>query len=171
MNDKLIHLWRTGAVWRAAMEALRQKHDPLVRDVGVKKDNDKVRMELVPLEAEVELAQLYTAGAVKYSPNGWRQGMEYSRLIGALKRHLALYESGSLIDPETGCHHGAAIMWYGAALVTYDKTAGMPEMWNDLWHWQSTIAALRAPPPPPTQDEAPEFVPGLPTMDKGEQHG
>lgn len=74
-------------------------------DQSMKKDAGKPRFELVPLWALEPIAAVLTFGAAKYAPWGWTRGMEWSRLIGAAKRHLAAWEAGEEIDPESGLSH------------------------------------------------------------------
>jgi hypothetical protein len=88
---------------------------------GVKFDQDKVRMELVPAELMVAVGTILTFGAEKYAPRNWELGMDWSRVFGALQRHLWAWESGEDKDPETGKSH----LWHAACciafLVTYEQ--------------------------------------------------
>jgi hypothetical protein len=72
---------------------------------GRKDDTDKIRMELLPPEALVGTAQVLTFGAKKYADRNWEQGIKYSRVYGALLRHLNAYWGGEDTDPETGLSH------------------------------------------------------------------
>ena len=84
-------------------------------------DDGKLRFDLIPEPAMQELAKLYTKGAEKYSPWGWAKGMAYSRVIGAMFRHIYKYIAGETYDEETGCHHMIAVGWGAFAIVCYDK--------------------------------------------------
>lgn len=83
-------------------------------------DAEKLRFDLLPPEAMIELARIYTIGAIKYEDNNWRKGMNYSKCFGALYRHLLKFQSGQTVDPETGCHHMAQVAWNAIALMVYD---------------------------------------------------
>ena len=71
-----------------------------------KYDNDKVRMELVPMSVVENIARVLTYGATKYSDNSW-QNLDnfWNRYKGALLRHLAAIDKGELIDQESGLPH------------------------------------------------------------------
>ena len=60
---------------------------------GKKYDTGKLRMDLIPPEAERALAAVLTMGAEKYGPNNWR-GVEPERYEAALRRHLDTLLSG-----------------------------------------------------------------------------
>lgn len=99
----------------------------------MRKDAGKVRLDLVPADALWELGKLYTFGATKYEPRGWEKGMAYSRIIGAMKRHLEKLEMGSDYDTGpggSGCHHGAAIAFGAFALMAY-HFRGMDKEFDD----------------------------------------
>lgn len=74
---------------------------------GLKFDSDKPRMELLDSEFLEEVARVMTAGAVKYSANNWRKGLEISRLLGAGLRHITALLRGEDRDPETNLSHAA----------------------------------------------------------------
>jgi hypothetical protein len=70
---------------------------------GNKFDDGKIRMELLPLDALKEVARVLTHGAKKYAPWNWQKVENAGeRYTGALLRHLAAWQSGEVIDPETG---------------------------------------------------------------------
>lgn len=99
----------------------------LVQDISPKQeamrfDDSKLRLDLMPPEAELELARVYTMGAIKYADDNWRKGMSYRKCIGSLRRHLLLWLSGQSIDPETGCHHLAQVAWNALTLMVYEMT-------------------------------------------------
>jgi copper homeostasis protein CutC len=72
---------------------------------GSKFDGDKNRLELVDALAIEGIGKVLTFGAKKYAANNWRNGIEYTRLIGAIKRHLSSIEQGEDIDPESNLPH------------------------------------------------------------------
>lgn len=79
--------------------------------LGIKYDQGKPRMDLLDATALEGLAKVLTFGANKYTQNGvsgannWRAGIQYSRLISSLLRHLSAIQRGELIDPESGLPH------------------------------------------------------------------
>ena len=72
---------------------------------GIKHDQDKIRMDLVPWDVVVEIAKILTFGARKYADRNWEKGFNWSRVYGALMRHLTLWFQGQDTDAETGRSH------------------------------------------------------------------
>lgn len=68
-------------------------------------DGGKTQLDLFPHEALEEIGKVFTYGAAKYSRMNWRLGMDWSRLYGALLRHLNAWNSGEDKDPESGLPH------------------------------------------------------------------
>ena len=60
---------------------------------GRKSDEEKPRMELLPMPELVEVAKALTYGAKKYAPDNWKAVPNAAqRYKGALLRHLAAME-------------------------------------------------------------------------------
>lgn len=72
---------------------------------GVKFDKDKVRLELIPPSALFDVGRVFTAGAGKYTDRNWEMGIKYSRVYGAIQRHLWSWMGGETNDPEWGYNH------------------------------------------------------------------
>jgi len=72
---------------------------------GLKYDTGKVPLELLPPEALIEIAKVLAFGAEKYGRHNWRKGMAWSRLVGAILRHLFAWMLGEDKDPESGLSH------------------------------------------------------------------
>lgn len=88
---------------------------------GMKFDDDKVRLELLPPEALWGTAKILTFGAKKYADRNWEKGINYSRVYGAMLRHMTAWWMGENEDPETGLshlHHAACCV---AFLQTYTE--------------------------------------------------
>ena len=71
---------------------------------GVKKDDGKPRVDLVPPQAVLAAARAFTFGAKKYSPWNWMKGLEWLRLYAAVLRHLYEWFIGVTVDKESGLH-------------------------------------------------------------------
>lgn len=82
---------------------------------GVKYDVGKVRMELLPPELLSGTATILTFGAEKYSDRNWEEGMKWSRVFGALMRHMWAWWGGEDNDPETGHSH----LWHAACCIAF----------------------------------------------------
>jgi len=87
---------------------------------GVKFDLRKPGMELLPLGALMEVARVYDYGATKYAPNNWRKGMAWSRMVGALLRHVAAWHEGEDLDPDTGLSHLVHAAFSVLSLVEFE---------------------------------------------------
>lgn len=96
---------------------------------GLRYDNGKTRVDLIPPEWMWALGSVLGKGAVKYEDRNWEKGMAWSRVIGPLLRHVIKFISGERYDKETGCHHLAMAAWNCLALMSYD-VRGIGE--NDL---------------------------------------
>ena len=97
-------------------------------ETGKKHDSSKIRMDLLSPIALEEIAKVMTFGAKKYGDNNWRNGLAWSRVIGALLRHVFAFIRGEDLDPESGLSHlshaGCCLMF----LLEYTKTH--PELDN-----------------------------------------
>lgn len=80
----------------------------------LKFDAQKVRVELIPPEFVMGVAKVLTYGARTreqggkgYGAGNWAtgDGFEWSRLYGALMRHLLAWANGQDLDPESGESH------------------------------------------------------------------
>lgn len=89
--------------------------------VGVKHDSEKPRMDLLSPIALEELAKVLTFGAKKYAPYNWAKGIAYSRILGAMLRHLLAFSRGQDKDPETGLSHIAHLMCNCQFLLHFEK--------------------------------------------------
>lgn len=75
------------------------------KEKGIKHDQGKVRMELLSTPFLVELSKALTFGATKYSDHNWRNGFKWSRLYGALLRHVTAHMAGEDKDSESSLSH------------------------------------------------------------------
>lgn len=99
-------------------EALQAAFDSL-QSSGTKFDGDKMRLDLIPVEAREGLGRVLTFGAKKYDSHNWRKGIKYSRVISALHRHMAAFEKGEDLDPESGFSHIDHVLCNAAFLATF----------------------------------------------------
>lgn len=75
---------------------------------GIKHDEEKIRMDLLPFEALEAVAEVLTHGAKKYTDNGWQTvNNAERRYLGALLRHLTAHARGETRDRESGLLHAA----------------------------------------------------------------
>jgi len=86
-----------------------------------KHDKGKTRFDLIPPWPLDQVAQVYTFGVKKYAEHNWLKGMRWSRIIGALFRHIYKWLRGESYDEETGLHHLAHAAWQCFALMEYER--------------------------------------------------
>lgn len=60
------------------------------KDVAMKYDGHKTRVDLFPVRAYLATCQVFTYGAELYAPGNWKagEGFQWSRLIASAERHL-----------------------------------------------------------------------------------
>lgn len=96
-----------------------QQLTAIFNNEGTKHDSEKIRLELLPIEALEEISKVLGKGAIKYDDWNWAKGMAWLRLVGACLRHLFAFIRGENNDPETGLSHlahaGCCILF----LLTY----------------------------------------------------
>lgn len=86
---------------------------------GVKHDQEKSMVGLIPPRALLEEGYVWGMGAKKYSPHNWRGGLTILRLCGAIMRHTIAIMAGEDIDPESGRHHAAHIRCDAGMLIEF----------------------------------------------------
>lgn len=76
---------------------------------ATKYDAGKTDWTILPLGALEEVSKVLTFGAQKYSRGNFASngGLEYTRVINSLLRHVTAFARGEDNDPETGLSHMA----------------------------------------------------------------
>ncbi len=79
----------------------------IVPGFAPKFDATKVRVDLLPIEPMLQIANVFGFGAKKYFANSYRQGetVAWSRTYGSIQRHLMSFWSGEDLDQESGLPH------------------------------------------------------------------
>ena len=90
-------------------------------DKALRYDKGKIRLDLIPHEWVWGLGEVLTKGVAIYTANNWKKGMDWSRILGSLLRHLYKFVRGERFDKETGCHHLDMVAWNALVLRYYDK--------------------------------------------------
>ena len=75
------------------------------KTTGVKHDQGKPDLSMIPYEALEEIAKVLMFGATKYDKNNWKKGINSTRLAGAALRHLGKWCDGVDIDSESSENH------------------------------------------------------------------
>lgn len=121
---------------------------PIPESTAVRFDTGKARYDLIPHEWEEQIALVFTAdakeqlafllsaGAQKYTDRNWEKSAgtpastEWrARCIASLRRHLAAWQRGEILDPEHAAkgfdiHHMTAVAWNALAIMWYDAREG-----------------------------------------------
>lgn len=74
---------------------------------GIKHDQGKAPISLIPVEAITGEAEVFAFGAQKYGRHNFRKGMDHSRVLDAALRHILAIVNGEDTDPESGKPHWA----------------------------------------------------------------
>lgn len=79
----------------------------LVPGFAPKFDATKVRVDLLPIDPMLDVANVFGFGARKYFANSYRHGqtVAWSRTYGSIIRHLFAFWNGEDNDPESGLPH------------------------------------------------------------------
>ncbi len=80
-------------------------------DKGIKYDDGKLRIDLIPPEVIRALAMVFAYGADKYGERNWGKGMRAGRLWAATQRHLWSWWNKEDMDEESGYNH----LWHALA--------------------------------------------------------
>lgn len=87
---------------------------------GVKNDDGKLPIHLLPTDALLAITEILDFGARKYAPRNWEKGMAWHRLFRASIGHLWAWWRGEAADSETGkshlAHAGCCVLF----LIAYE---------------------------------------------------
>lgn len=114
-----------------AIEAGRSKFREMAKTGAVKFDQQKPRMDLLPMDALLEVSKVLTFGAKKYAAHNWCAGMPWGRLLAAALRHIGAFMLGENKDPETGLSHLAHAACCILFLLAYEqRSAGTDDRYK-----------------------------------------
>ena len=86
----------------------KEDFDGTINGAGYKKsmdDTTKPPMTLIPPTLGIGIARVLGKGAAKYARGQWMQGMSFSEIASAIRRHLDAWEMGEEHDPDSGLPH------------------------------------------------------------------
>lgn len=90
-----------------------------MNEKSIKFDELKPSPELIAPTATIALSEVLKHGKDKYAARNWEKGMEWDRIIGALKRHLTALENGKDYDNDSKMLHSAHILTNAMFLNEY----------------------------------------------------
>ncbi|KKM13788.1 hypothetical protein LCGC14_1712650 [marine sediment metagenome] len=107
-------------------------------DTGAVRDSaeDKPRPDLISPYAQWRKGEWLRLGAIKYDERNWEKGMQFSRCVASMFRHLLQYMMG-----KTNEDHLAAIAVNAEFLMHYEKMIEMkelPPLLDDMPHYEPT---------------------------------
>ena len=86
---------------------------------GIKHDQAKPDLSLLPAEFLVATAQAFMHGEAKYGRYNYRNGMDWHRILASALRHLVAWNEGQDLDPESGYNHLGHVGACIAMLLVY----------------------------------------------------
>lgn len=89
---------------------------------GLRSNEGKLPVELVPVSAIRAMARGLGYGARKYAARNWERGMKWSIVYACAMRHLLAWKDGEECDPESGLPHLDHAITNLAFLIEYAKT-------------------------------------------------
>lgn len=103
----------------------------MAEEKGIKFDSEKIPLNLLPTEALWEVGKVLALGRNKYDAYNWKNGMSWSRLYGAILRHLFAWMEREDKDPESGLSHLAHCACNILFLIVYEKLQlGEDDRWT-----------------------------------------
>ena len=84
-------------------------------DGGMRFNEGKPRLSLVPFEFLQAVATVLTFGAVKYDAWNWTKGLSYTETYDSLQRHLGAWLAREDTDEESGLHH----LWHAGCNICF----------------------------------------------------
>jgi hypothetical protein len=87
---------------------------------GLRHDQGKLRVDLLPADALQEVARVMTYGAHKYAERNWERGMPWSKVAGPLDRHWLDFKLGRRVDRETKLRTMAHVACNALFLLAYE---------------------------------------------------
>ena len=89
---------------------------------GIKYDEDKPDWSLLPLKVVKDIVAVLTMGKEKYSRDNWQKvSNPEDRYFAAAMRHLEQYQSGEVVDSDSGITHLAHASCCLIFLMWFDK--------------------------------------------------
>ena len=92
------------------------------RGSGARYNQGKADLSLIPLPTLEDEARVWMYGEAKYKRFNWMKGMNWSIPMACALRHLAAWQSGEDMDPESGQPHLAHAMCNLRMLTLYART-------------------------------------------------
>ncbi len=92
------------------------------RGSGARFNDAKPDFSLIPLCTLEDEARVWMHGKAKYAAWNWAKGMPWSVPLACALRHVAAFQRGEDIDPESGLPHLAHAMCNLRMLTLFSRT-------------------------------------------------
>ena len=92
------------------------------RGSGARYNDGKPDLSLIPLTTLEDEARVWMNGERRYARFNWMKGMPWSVPLACALRHLAAFQRGEDLDPQSGLPHVAHAMCNLRMLTLYAKT-------------------------------------------------
>lgn len=79
-------------------------------DKALRYNTGKRKWSLVDFKSLEVMVEVLEFGALKYSPDNWKKGLDKKEILESMMRHLAALMDGQSKDPETNLSHMGHIM-------------------------------------------------------------
>lgn len=89
---------------------------------GARYNQGKADLSLIPISTLEDEARVWMYGEAKYKRFNWMKGMNWSIPLACALRHLAAWQNGEDLDPESGQPHLAHAMCNLRMLTLYART-------------------------------------------------
>lgn len=93
-----------------------------IKGDGIRKNEGKLRVDLVPTQAIEGIAEVLTFGLDKYPERNWSKGMPWSKVYSSMFRHMLAFWKGEDLDKESQLSHIKHILSNAAFLAEYIET-------------------------------------------------
>lgn len=103
---------------------------------GLKHDDEKLPMGLMPRSALEQVAAVLAHGAHKYSAHNWRKGISVQRNIDAALRHIVAANEGENLDADSGLPHFAHAIC--DLMFVIETLRARPDL-DDRYHREETM--------------------------------
>src|SRR3990167_10208167 len=91
----------------------------------------KPKWSLVHFKSLEPMIQVLEFGAVKYSADNWKKGLDSKEILESMQRHLGALMDGQDTDPESKLHHIGHIMCNAMFYSYFYGTSNKPKQSRD----------------------------------------
>jgi hypothetical protein len=116
---------------------------------GARYNDGKADFSLIPLCTLEDEAKVWEYGKKKYAAWNWAKGMDWSIPFACAMRHMAAWQRGEELDPESGLPHLAHAMCNLRMLTLFSKTHPLGDDRPTKWLTPKTATKDFLPCPPP----------------------